>query len=108
MPYEVLQYVVGRALTDPAFQYALLRSPSVALNGVQLSDEERRLLQRADPQSLQRLARRVDAWLDRQVARSGPAPQPARSLFDGLDEFADATTHSELPLEAPVTLKKSA
>ncbi len=107
MPYEVLQYVVGRALIDPAFQSALLRSPSVALNGVRLSEEERQLLQRADPRSLQRLARSVDAWLDGQAARSAPAPQPARSLFDDLDEFADATTH-ELPVEAPVTLRKSA
>lgn len=112
MPYELLQYVVGRALVDPSFQTALLATPEQALESLQLTEEERRVLVGdGGGDSLQKVARRVDAWVaanehkaEARAARHAPVH---RSAFDGFDEFPD-TAPKARPAREEVSLRKSA
>lgn len=112
MPYEQLQYVVGRALVDPGFQDALLRTPGKALADLQLSEAERAVITGGDTSlSMQQLARRVDRYLNTKQRRQEHAAavhQPARrSAFDGFDEFAPIAQPEPQPVRS-AALRKSA
>lgn len=109
MPYEALQYVVGRALTDPAFHDKLLRAPAQALADVPLSEEERHLLTSRSYGSLQALAKRIDAWLSSPARpeRAGGRSPVMGAAFDGFDAYADLAP--EPAVEAvPLALRRSA
>lgn len=110
MPYEVLQYVVGRALIDPDFQAALMRTPEEALAGVSLSKEERQVLLGAQITSPRALANRIDRWLQSPARAAGKQtflPHPGSS-YDGFEEFADVGATRAAAPPPVVQLLKSA
>lgn len=107
MPYEVLQYVLGRALTDPVFHTALLRSPETALAAVAMSNEERTVVMKTSFRSLQALAKRIDRWVEH-AAQGSPPPARTGSIYDGFEEFADLSSGTGVPQSPVVELLKSA
>lgn len=110
MPYEVLQYVVGRALTDPAFHAALIQAPEQALASVAMSSEERQVVLGARITSLRALANRIDRWLQSSArpASKNPSVPHTASPYDGFDEFADLGQIQVSSVALPIKLLKSA
>ena len=62
MSMNGLQHLVCRAAIDADFLRLLARSPVDALYGFELADDEASVVEALRPQSLEELARGVEAW----------------------------------------------
>jgi hypothetical protein len=73
MSMNGLQHVVCRAVIDPDFLDMLARSPVDALYGFDIDRDEASMIEAIRPQSLQELARGVEAWRRGDVGRTQPS-----------------------------------
>ena len=53
MSEEVVQFIIGRAVTDPEFRELLFTNPDEALEGYELSEEEAESLKQIDKDKLE-------------------------------------------------------
>jgi len=62
MTMNGLQHLVCRAAIDTDFLRLIARSPADALRGFDVADDEASMIEALRPQSLEELARGVEAW----------------------------------------------
>ncbi len=73
MSAQTLQHIVCRGAIDAEFLRLLGRAPAEALAGFDLADDESAMLLGLCPQSLEDLARGVEAWRRGDVMPAPPA-----------------------------------
>jgi len=79
MSAQTLQHVVCRGAIDAEFLRLLTRAPTEALAGFDLAEDESAMIVGLRPQSLEDLARGVEAWRRGDAIPARPATGPWRT-----------------------------
>jgi hypothetical protein len=69
MSHEVVQQVIGRAITDAEFRQQLIDNARAACAGYDLTDDELDALEALDQESMQSFAGKLDARLSKSAGR---------------------------------------
>jgi len=85
---EILQAIIGMAVTDREFREALLSQPRAAVEGFALSDEELSVVSSIRAKTLERFAARLEQRLSKLSVKRGQRDSQPASLANDLRRIA--------------------